>query len=656
MRAGAVVAVGAAARPAAAQPISALSELAQATSDNSPAHINGHGWFESTDARGEVDGITRIAGPDGMQWQRVDFNGTLRPHWFEHPEDGPDAALMIQRALDHSARFGPFAVDLGSDRYRCETPLTLDPTRVALRGIDAVLDFSARPEPAVQNPSLTLADIVPEGGWTQNGGALSGTESSEVLSHFLPLPENGRYRVSFTIGALSGTSDFPALTVALSGAQRTPLAAITAIGPGQYTFEIDGPQPAARLSFDADADVRIDALTITAQGRRECVLVQAGVESPQYGHKWIEGIDIAGPGIGTSLHGIRFETATEAKSSRATLRHVTVRGFHTGLVFSHRAYLIHAVGLRVACDIGLHFLGGTQDAGELITLTDSVIDGGRIGLRNNGGEFVLTGTAIDFVDQVFVGAGQLTLQGCHLEVNRPKAADAPLFDLAQGNIAILGGSFGVTGSNFDAGNQCDHIFELRSRAATATMNDVTIYNLRSQSGALAGGPGWLDVARVRGRRPRHMAPIVQFGASRNLLGPLPLDLRTSTAADGPFERFPTQVTAFKVSPAFRFIWIFGHAPAGVELGAAFDIRADNAGLIKATLQAFDGDTRVTIGDIWPVDVGDEWQRYLDNTADTHPASPLNGRMPAGYSEVALMLDLSMIDGTVEIADPFVCAV
>lgn len=635
-----------------------LADLGALPTDASPVHVPGHGWFEAVRALEEADGIVRIATEGGHHWQRIGFAGALQPAWFVAPEDGPDDALAIQRACDHASRFGPFAIDLGNTRYTCLTPLRVDPTRMALRGVGAVLDFADRPEPAIAEPLVILSDLTPFLGWQFDNGALS-VDAGETLpqTHFLALADEGRYRVTLVIGALEGDDDFPALEVAVFGANRTRLGGITAIAPGRYDFEVEGPQSAANLSLETTASVRIDALSISAQGWRECVLVGSGEASPQYGHKWMEGIDIVGPGEGTALHGLRFQTDAEARSSRIEMRDVTVRGFQTGLVFSHRAYLIRATGLRCACEVGLHFLGGLRDAGELISLYGSVIDGGKIAILNNDAELALFGTAIDFTDQVFVGAGRVTFHGCHLEINRPKAADKPLIDLSWGNVTLIGGSFSVTGADFEAGNLCDHIFQLRARGATASMREVSTYNLRSQSGALAGGPGRLDTALMRGRRPRHMAPIVQFHPSRNLFGGLPLDLRTSGSPVGVFERFPTDVTSFRISPAFRYVWLFGRAHSGAELGIAFRVRCDTPGRIFVTLQAFDGDVREVVGDPgWPVDVTADWQTVRENTGDTHPASSSDGRVPEGYAEVALMLNLSRLEGTVEVADFFLCAV
>ncbi|WP_226781558.1 hypothetical protein [Oceaniglobus trochenteri] len=651
---------GALALPARAQGDGAadLAGLASLPATDAPIHLPGQGWFESVAPQGTPDGVMRLAGPDGRHWLRMGCEGVLRPGWFAASGDGADAARAIQRACDHAARFGPFVIDLGNARHHCTTQLTLDPTRAALRGAGAVLDFSNMSEPALHDPLATLRDILPADGWTRRGDTLARPDDGiATLTHALNLAEPGRYRVSLLVSALSGHADFPVLKLTVRGDGPHPLGGIAAISPGFHDFEVEGPQPGARLIIETNAAVTIDSLVIDHHGRREAVLVRSGETSPQYGHLWMEGVEVKGPGLGTRLHGMRFETMAEARSSRLALRDVTVQGFHTGMVFSHRAYLVRATGLRCACEaVGLHFLGGARDAGELISCYGGVIDGGRIAVLNNDAEVALFGTAVDFVDQVFVGSGRLTLQGCHLEVNRPKLADRPLIDLGQGNVAISGGSFGVTGAGFDAGNQCDHIFLLRSPMATASMREVASYNLRSRSGALAGGAGRLDTALLRGRRPRHMAPIVQFDAARNLLGAGPIDLRTSESATGPFQRFPSDVTSFRVSPMFRHIWLFGRAQPGGEVGVSFRLRSSTPGNVLARLQSFNGDARLPLGDAWPVTVDTDWTVFRNNTANTHPASTALGRMPDGFGEVALMLDLTEIEGTVEFADFFLCAV
>ena len=655
MGVGAAAALTQTPKPAAAQTDLSLETLRDLSPDQSPVFVSDQGWFDIGPPDEALDGITRIAGPDGAHWVRRDFHGTLRPHWFARPGDGSDDALMVQRACDHAIQYGPVKIDLGNGRYQCESRLIFDPTHVILTGSDAILDFTNRAEPASSDPELTLSQLQLTDGWDIRDGSLFADETAQPLNSYLTLQDEGRYRFEIDVASLAGSADFPSLTVTVANAQRETITTSLIIAPGKYCFEIDGPETSARLSFTADANVQIDRVSVTSQGWRECILVRAGVESTQYGHKWMDGIEIVGPGQDTKLHGIRFDTKEQAKSSRLSLRQVTVRGFETGLVFADRAYLINGTEVRIACKTGIHFLNASKDAGELITFSDTVFDGGSVALRNGGGEFMLTNCAIDFVDRIYVGAGELTLQGCHLEVNRPKAADTPLFDLSVGTIAILGGSFGVTGANFEAGNQCDHIFELRSQAATATMNDVTVYNLRSQSNALAGGEGWLDVTRVRGRRPRHMAPITQYKPTRNLLGALPFDLRTSSTADGPFERYPTQETSFKVSNAFRNVWLFGIAPVELELGVTFDVWSEQEGDIFAMLQAFNGGRRVQISDRWHLKVGEDRLRFGAHTGDTHPSVAGNGRMPTGFSEFALFLDLSALEGSVEISSPFVCA-
>ncbi len=609
-------------------------------------------------ADAEPDGIIRLRGKDGQHWVRAEFPGTLRPHWFVEAGDGADEALAIQRAFDYAARFGSFAVELGARRYRCLSALKIDPTCVILHGVGAVLDFSTMPEPPARAPAVDLEEIQPGKGWRREGGALAHSDGTEdTLTHFFTMQDEGRYRVSVFLSALSGTQQHPFARISITASDRSILGSITVSSAGYHDFEVDGAQPAARLIITSNADLQIDTLRVEWHGRRECILVQCSEDSRQYGHKGMEGIEIVGPGEGTLLHGIRFETRVPTRSSRLDMRDLVVTGFQTGILFSHRSYLVHGYNVRSVCDIALHFVGGVEDAGELISFFGCIFGGGGIGILNNNAEVMLFGTSIDFVEQVFVGSGRLALQGCHLEINRPKNIERPPIDLGQGNIALDGGSFGITGHDFDAGNQCQHIFLLRSRDATASMREITVYNLRSQSGALAGGPGRLETSNMRGNsRPRYMAPIVQFAEGRNMLGPAPFDLRASSSPAEPFERFPTEESTFKVSPMFRHVGIFGLARPGAEVGAAFRIRSDVAGTILVTIQASDGDTQISVGETWTIEVEETWTNYMNNTGDTHPRAVLDGRMPDGYDEVGLLFDLSGFEGTVEVADCFLCAV
>ena len=616
----------------------------------------GQGWFEPATADRPADGIVRIAGREGSQWRRVDRDA-LRPEWFATATDAADEAILIQRACDHAARFDLGAVTLGARRWDCRSRITLDPTSTILRGDGAVLDFGALPLPPPSDPLVTLVDLPEAPGWTHDLGVLrSAYGEADALQLPLSLDRPGRFRISFLLAALSGWQDYPALFVTVEDGQGTSQGGVTAIAPGLYSFEVPGNIGDARLTLRADASVRIDSLEVTEQGNREALLIAATADSPQYGHKWMEGFDIVGPGRDSGLHGVRFQTLNESKSSRLMMRDITIRDFDTGLVFSDRAYLVRGDNLRIACDTGLHFLGGSRDAGEMLSLTDSVIDGGAVALRSNGAEFVLSATSIDFVEQVFVGSGHVTLQGCHLELKRPTAPERPPFDLAQGHVDMRGGTFLITGDDFEAGNQCDHIFELRSRGATAAMDNVMIYNLRSQSGALAGGPGRLDVSRMRGRRPRHMAPLVQQVPERNLLGPLPLAVFTSDMAQGRLSPLVTEGQIIRAEPDLRHLWLVGHAPAGAEIGLSLDIRADSDGTVEATLQGIRGDERLSFGDSWQISVTTSWANYRNNIGDTHPSATFEGRMPDGCDAIALYLDLSALIDPVEIDEVFLCAV
>lgn len=636
-----------------------VADLAARPIAESPVWVDGHGWYEAVPAEGSADGLLKVAGQDGHHW-RLSGTDALKPQWFSGLEDEKDDAKALQRACDHARAHGPLRIDLGSSRYACRSRITLDPTRVILTGASAVLDFTAMPEPQVLDPVVTLNQIRPvpeDGSWRVDGGVLAHDDGPmQALTHLVALPQPGRYRLTFQVESLSGTSDYPSLQVSVSRADRTRLGGIMVTAPGLHVFEFQSAEAAARLVLGADADVRIDALVLEWQGERECILVQVSEGGAQYGHNPMHGIEIVGPGNGTLLHGLRFETLVETRSSRLHMFDVVVHGFQTGFVFSHRSYLVRGYNLRCVCDVGMHFLGGTDDAGELFSFFGSIIGGARVAMQSNGAEILLDGSSVNFVDQVFVGSGFLTLQACHLEINRPTDPARPPFDVVWGNVALQGGTFIVTGAGFEKGNMCDHIFKLRSRAATASMADVSTYNLRTTSGALAEGPGRLDTARLRGRRPRHTAPVAQFAPERNLLGPLPRDGRSSTSHDGPFKSHLLQNAEFSLSPPVGFVWLCGTARSGAEVGVSLELMGDLDGEIEMVIQAIDGESRTDIGSLWRVPVQTEWTRFQANTGDTHPSARGDGRMPDGWPQVALSIRRASYNGRVEFRNVFLGAV
>ena len=637
----------------------AVAELATRPMADSPAWVEGHGWYESFPADGDADGLLRVAGLDGRHW-RLSGTDALRPQWFIHPGDEMDAAKAIQRACDHARRHGPLRIDLGSARYRCRSRITMDPTRVILTGAGAVLDFRDMPEPPVLDPVVTLSQIRPtleDGSWHRDGEVLVHDGGPmEALTHFVALPQPGRYRVTFNVSALSGSVEYPMMRITVSRSDRTRLGGLVAVAPGLHVFEFESSQTAARLVIESDSHAEIDRLVLDWQGERECVLVQVAEGGDQYGHKSMYGIKLIGPANGTRLHGMRFETLANTRSSRLHMYDMEVGGFQTGFVFSHRSYLVRGYNLRCVSEIGMHFLGGTQDAGELFSFFGSVIEGSRIAIQSNGAEFLLDGTSVNFVDQIFVGSGFLTLQGCHLEINRPTDPARAPFDLVWGKVVMSGGTFIITGVGFEEGNACDHIFMLRSRAATALLSDVSTYNLRTLTGALAGGPGRLDTARLRGRRPRHTAPIVQFAPERNLLGLLPHDARSSATPEGPFEHHLVQQAAFSITSRVQFAWVCGMAQPGAEVGVSLELMGDMDGEVVLMIQAIDGETRKNISNRWRVPVHMDWTRFQANTADTHPSVQADGRMPDGWPQVALLIDRSGYDGKLELRSAFLSAV
>jgi hypothetical protein len=648
---------GYAARARAGTPVAVrLADLPGVGPSPQPVWVEGQGWFVSVPATGSPDGVVRIAGSDGTEWLRSDYRGTVHPQWFVSEDDAGDDARAIQRACDFAAAERTAQVDLGNAVYRCRSRLEVDPTRTAIVGAGALLDFAEFKGAAANEDVLRLDSSVLNGGWQRDGTALVHVNGAETeMKHFLALAEEGRYRVDLAYSRLEGTNNLPFCRLRLTTPDGELIGRHTSVAAGRYAFEVTGPHPVVRLTLESDADVRLESLTITRHGRRECILVRSSEDSGRSGHKWLEGVTIAGPGEGTLLHGIRFETEHETRSSRIDMRNVVIEGFDTGMVFSHRSYLCRFYGVRCVSRVAVQFLGSSEDAGEGNAFFGCILGGGEIGIVNNGAEVMLNSTSVNFCKQVFVGSGTLTMQSCHIETHRPTEPAQPLFDIAGGHVSVSGGVFLVSGQGFEEGNQCDHIFELRSRAATATMAEVTCYNLRSRTGALGGGPGRLETVRLRGWRPRHIAPIVQFDRARNLLGAAPFDFRRSDAIEGSLSALPMEGETLLIAAEVSHLWLCGRAQPGVEIGVSLEARCAIEADIDLQVFALDGEKRLALDRPWLTRFGPDWRLYQNSTFDAHPAASTDGRMPEGFGQLALLLDLSRAEAPVELRGPFMSA-
>jgi hypothetical protein len=645
-------------RPASANPggSARLENLYNLPPTPNPVWVEDQGFFAAVPRAGEPDGVVRIAGPGDWDWLRVGFSGTVRPQWFARGGDGGDDALAIQRACDYTASGRTGEVDLGNLRYKCRSRIEIDPTRTAIVGSGALLDFSDyRPPAAGDRVVATLDSVLPDGDWERDGAALVHSDGPETgLKYFVTLPEKGRYRVDVRYGRIEGSGQLPFSRLSLSTSDGTLLARHTSTAAGRYIFEFVAEQPVARLTLESDADVRLEALTVTWIGQRECILVRSLEDSPRSGHKWMEGVEIAGPGGDTILDGIRFETLHEVRSSRIEMRNVNLHGFDTGMVFSHRSYMCRFYGVRCVSRVSAHFLGAVRDAGESLSFYGCILGGGETAILNNGVEVIVTASSLNFCRQVFVGTGTLTLQGCHIELHRPTDA-RPFFDIGGGHTMISGGVFLISGHEFELGNQCEHIFALRSKRASALMSDVTCYNLRTQSNALAGGAGRLETVRLAGGRPRHVAPIVQFLPERNLFGPVPWDIRQSEGIDGKLVPLAMEGDTLRVEPTLDHLWLVGLSQRGAELGLAFEARAEDEAELEIRIFGLRGEERLQLDRRWLAFFEHEWRHYARSTGESHGSAQTDGRAPDGYDRIAVHLDLSRVSKPMEIRHPFLSA-
>lgn len=634
-----------------------LDELMGLPPSPSPIWVEKQGFFAAVPRNDQADGVVRITGSDDHDWLRVGYNGTVRPQWFAHVDDGDDDALCIQRACDYVGSGRAGAVDLGNLRYVCLSRLEIDPTRTAIVGAGALLDFTEyRPPAAGARVVATLDSVLPDNGWERDGSVLVHRDGPETaLKYFVTLPEEGRYRVTVRYSRIEGRGQHPFARLTFTTPDGAWIQQSTATVAGSYVFEFIGTTPFARMTLESDADARLESLSITWVGQRECILVRSIESSPRSGHKWIEGVEIAGPGGETILDGIRFETLHEVRSSRIEMRNVNLHGFDRGMTFSHRSYMCRFYGVRCVSRISAQFLGSIQDAGESHSFYGCILGGGEIAIVNNGSEVIVTASSINFCRQVFVGNGILTLQGCHIELHRPTDPSLAIFAIGSGHAAISGGVFLISGRDFELGNQCDHIFLLRSRGASAVMSDVSCYNLRTRTNALGGGPGRLEIDRLRGWRPRHVAPIVQFLPERNLLGPEPWDVRRSEGIDGELVPLTLAGETLLVEPDVGHLWMVGLAQRGAEIGLAFESRADQEADVDITVFALRGQERIALDRRWLTRIGAEWRSFARSTAEAHVSAPVDGRVPDGYDRVAVHFDLTRVSTPLELRAPFLSA-
>lgn len=485
-------------------------------------------WRPGAPARADTG--VRIANErakDGY-WLRVAYEGgRVRPQWFGSFNTATDHAALIQAAIDFVAAEGAGCVDLGNETYQCQSRIVLNPTRCGLTGSGALLDFSHRAAAAENGAIVDLERLraAATGSWSSPAEGLAHTpDRFTELTVPLALEAGQRYRATCKIDQLSGdpNNPFVRLLITCDGVD-TPVVRLPTSAADRIAFDFEWPDKAStgRLSLTSNSQALITEFELRPLGTPECILVCAD-GGPQYGHLWLEGFRLKGPGEGSSaspLHGIRFETKRPAQSSRAAVRNLNVDGFETALVLADRAYLIHFNDSRFVGGVGVHFLHASQDAGENISFHGCTIGGGRIGLWNGGAEINLFGSSIDFAEQFYVGTGVLNAQSCHFETGRTTRADQYLFEIAEGSVTIDASYLMIGGGGFAAGNEADYIVYSRSPYAGFTIANTYCYNLRTRTGIFAGGDGRFESRNLSGIAMNPIAPVPKRDALSNLFGP-----------------------------------------------------------------------------------------------------------------------------------------
>jgi hypothetical protein len=643
----------------------------------------------------KLDAGVRIASrtPDKGHWVRATYDGaSVRPEWFGSLSTIDDHSILIQRAIDFVVAEGGGRIDLGSRTYRCLSRIRVDPVRSILSGAGAMLDFSNRPEPESASlppvVDLTTLRSAASGAWSASADGLNHRLARPTdLSVPLHLKEGQRYRVSCKISLLQGDPSIPFLRLQIFGDGARPIASYVTSAPDHIVLDFEWPAAVSgRLALSSNSDVSITGFELRLLGTPECLLVEATEETPRYGHKWLEGFRVYGPAqkrAATKLHGIRFETRQPAKASRAIVRSVTVDGFDTAVVLSHRAYLIQFFGARLVSRVSVHFLHGAEDAGENISFFGCTLGGGQIGIWNGGAEINMFGTSIDFAEQMYCGSGILGAHGCHFETHRTTRSDQYLFDLSEGQVAIDGGYLMVSGHDFATGNSADYIVYTRSQYARFMISNVYCYNLRTKTDILAGGPGRFHSRNLLGGATKHVAALPKRDDRHNIFGPASALSAAAVgidfslfggersgrfqAANGAISLLPNEagepgrlaLTKQAEAGAQLELWLLAPCHPAAQVGWSVDAalkggpgkRNVSIGIMFLQMVGRDEHNGPVIGSVTPaksserVDIAaeDGWLVLRGSTMNTRYADPTDGTAPSFTTHMAIRIDAKNLE-------------
>jgi len=208
----------------------------------------------------------------------------------------------------------------------------------------------------------------------------------------------------------------------------------------------------------------------------------------------LKGVRIEGPGrtVAGSI-GIYIHSYEEIDGNCMNYEDIRMGGFESGFKMGNGAYLVEFTRVNViSCRWGYHVPTGLQNAGENFRLYGGGVSSCDVLIYNPfGAEFSLFSSLLDYADtpgtqwgQVYVGQGRIELHSVHCET-RANGSGLPLFDIG-GTMTWFGGMILIAPYDWAVAAPPIH---LSNSNATMRFHDTDLYNIRSDVGYMADGPG-----------------------------------------------------------------------------------------------------------------------------------------------------------------------
>ncbi len=215
-----------------------------------------------------------------------------------------------------------------------------------------------------------------------------------------------------------------------------------------------------------------------------------------------KGIRLEGPGRSVpGARGIYIHSYDEIDGNCTNYEDVRIAGFESAVEFGNGAYLVEFTRVNIiSCRKGYYFPEGLQNAGENFRLHGGGVSSCDILIHNPGGaEFSLFGSLLDYADtdtenngQIIVGGGRIELHSVHCETRTNTVVGKPLFDI-DGTVTWFGGMILIAPNDSGA---VEALIKLNNSNATMRFHETDLYNLQSQTGFIASGPGQI-IGRMR---------------------------------------------------------------------------------------------------------------------------------------------------------------